>query len=88
MPNGMCQAYRIKWPGNQGELSKENKDYFSPVHVVKKDRVPWRTEWEARYLSQLVCSDILSPGKTEAAAAAGAVSSACATLGRAFETYL
>ena len=45
---------------------------------------------EARYLSQPVSSDILSPGKTEAGAvaAAGAVSSAYATLGRAFETYL
>ena len=43
---------------------------------------------EARYLSQPVSSDILSPGKTEAAAAAGAVSSACATFRRAFETCL
>ena len=43
---------------------------------------------EALYLSQPVSSDILSPEKTEAAAAAGAVSSACATFRRAFETYL
>lgn len=48
---------------------------------------------EARYLSQPVSSDISSPGKTEAAvagfaAAAGAASSACATFGRTFETYL
>ena len=42
---------------------------------------------EARYLSQPVSSDILSPGKTEAAAA-GSVSSACATFRRVFETYL
>ena len=26
------------------ELKKENKNDFSPVHVAKKDRVPWRTE--------------------------------------------
>ena len=42
---------------------------------------------EALYLSQPVSSDILSPGKTEAAAA-GSVSSACATFRRVFETYL
>ena len=56
---------------------------------------PGEQSGEARYLSQPVCSDISSPGKTEAAAgfaaaaaAAGAASSACATFWRTFETYL
>ena len=98
MPNGMCQASRIRWPGNQGELKKkQNEDDFSPVRVAKRERAPRRAEGEARYLSQPVWSDISSPGKTEAAAAAaaaaaavaaGAASSACATFGRTFETYL
>lgn len=93
----MCQASRVQWPGNQGELKKKNEDDFSPVHVAKRERAPRRAEGEARYLSQPVWSDISSPGKTEAAAAAGfaaaaaaagAASSACATFGRTFETYL
>ena len=94
MPNGMCQASRIRWPGNQGELKKkQNEDDFSPVRVAKRERAPRRAEGEARYLSQPVWSDISSPGKTEAAAgfaaaAADTASSPCATFGRAFETSL
>ena len=32
----MCQASRIQRPGNQGEVNKWNKNYFSPVHEAKK----------------------------------------------------
>lgn len=85
-------------PRNKGEPKNKNKKIkkntrFSPVDVATREWAPRRAEGEAWYLSQPVWSDILSPGKTAAAAGfaaadAGAASSACATFGRTFETYL
>lgn len=89
MPNGTQKAKGDGAAVKQKGTEKTKRSPLSCPRGATENR-----RGRARYLSQPVWSDILSPGRTVAAAgsaagsAADAVSSACATFGKTFETYL